>query len=268
MLILKNSDPYSNYLKSASPETRIIDRRDERLKEAENVIREHPFLLEIMRRSGTALEEISLLVRDSSNAFSYLRYNKQSPVAVVLDGGIGNVLELLFDPSLADKAHMKATAEPDYTELVGAFFSAIPKLPTIEQMIRENESELYFIDTQKAVEKYFALQCRVFFDTLKQLDPGIGCSVYRQSMTELTVIAQNRYDLPNLHRDENLPILFEKEDKPVYRREEGNGLFLAAQNTPGVFDIIALNNTRHLDPPRRRAILLLTTALLNIWRLR
>jgi hypothetical protein len=221
-----------------------------------------------MQKVGVSVEETSLLVQETNDTFSYLHYEKKSPLAVIFDESITTIIELVIDPSQADTAHMKATAETDYTNLLCTFFSAIPKFPGIEKLIKEEDGDLYFIDLPKAADHYLALQCRVFFDTLKQLNPKIGCSVYRQSAIQFTVIAQNRYDLPFLQRNTTLSELFEKQDEAVIFQQKGEELFFASQNTPGVFYLISFTNTAFLSQQQLHTLRLLATALLNIWRLR
>ena len=267
MFYLWSSDKFSNYLKKSFPEPRIVDHHDKDIRQALTLIRQGLPVNDFLQRAAWPVERTTLVARDVSGNFFYLFYDKESPVAVVFDEHISHILEVVFDPALLEKAYGKREETPDYFELARRFMGALPPFPTVESLIEENESELYFIDTQQAKAKHFRRQCDVFFEYLEPVAPKLKCLVYRQTPLAFTILAQNRFDITLPGRDPELAELFKEEQTIVLSRQKGGRMRIVSHAAPDTFEIIEFPDTLFLSPSQTDALHLMAATLLNLWRL-
>lgn len=267
MFYLWSSDKFSNFLKSTKPADKVIDRQAPEIKRAKNMIEQNAFVSDMLLQAKCPLENATLVARDTTGSFYYLHYDKASPVAVVFDERLSQILEVICDPNRLDKGSRQAAREIDYFALASEFLAALPPFPSIEKLIHDDESELYFIDTQEARAKHLRLQCEVFFEFIGRIEPNIKCIIYRQSPILFSILAQTRFDLSAPRRSESLPDLFKETPVVASSQDKAGRLIFATQNTPDVFEVVEIQETLHLTHRQIDALRLLSHTLLNLWRL-
>lgn len=267
MFYLWSSDKFSNFLKSSTPSDKVIDRQAPEIERAKKMIEQNPFVSDMLLQIDCPVERATLVTRDTSGSFYYLHYDKSSPVSIVFDERLSQILEVICDPKLLDKGDRQAAREIDYFALASEFLAALPPFPTIEKLIHDDASELYFIDTQEARAKHLKLQCEVFFEFIKRIEPKIKCIIYRQSPILFSILAQTRFDLSTPSRSESLPELFKEAPVIASSLDKAGRLIFATQNTPEVFEVIEIQETLQFTHRQIDALRLLSHTLLNLWRL-
>ena len=267
MFYLWSSDKFSNYLKKSSPEAKIVDHHGKDMERAMTLIRQSHPVADFLQRAPWPVERTTFVTRDVSGNFYYLRYDKESPVAVVFDEQLSDILEVVFDPDLLEKSREKQEETPDYFELTRRFMAALPPFPTIESLIDDNESELYFIDTQGARASHLRRQCDVLFEYLEPVAPKLKCIVYRQTPLAFTILAQNRFDISLPGRDPELHDLFEGETGIVVSRQKGGSMRIISRTDPVTYDIVEFPDTLFFSPSQTDTLHLMASTLLNLWRL-